>query len=111
MNKFDERLRHTINPQDDVTAPSRGIAIPEGEAEEVEDLLVAVLNHSAKGLWGILNELEAECRQYLRDRGVVMRPLNPEHPGYTPFLMEDIKPLKLGSAFGHKQTFTVPAGS
>ncbi len=85
MSKHKSRLRHTINPDGDVTEQTRGMTYGPDVTLEI---LEAVDEQDAKGLMGILDELADECLEYLTSKGLKLT--TPADVGVPTFSLDDL---------------------
>ncbi len=85
MSKHKSRLRHTINPDGDVTEQTRGMTYGPDDTWEI---LEAVDEQDAKGLMGILDELADECLEYLTSKGLKLT--TPADVGVPTFSLDDL---------------------
>ncbi len=89
MGKYKKQLRHTLNPDYDLTTPDRSLTVLD---DDRQDLFDAIDEHNAKGLEGALDELEAECIEYLANNGIGVRDIDRDHPKYIAHLMNALIP-------------------
>ena len=101
MNKFEKIGRHTVHGPGDSQLPE-GVTI-ESEAD-FKELLEAADRQFGRGLFGVFDDLEEECRAHLADRGITWGQEIAERPN---LVLSDVRTLVYGSDFPKEAGITI----